>query len=140
MVRHLHALWDEMLGVRIQGVPCGYAELFRRVREGDFEMAILGWIADYPDPDNFLRVLVEGFLSLQPDEDFSLLVRQAARLMDQRQRMELYARADRLLADQAIILPIVYGQGRAFIKPWVRREPLWYSCDGNWKDVIIDPH
>jgi oligopeptide transport system substrate-binding protein len=140
MVRHMGALWGEELGIRIQGVPCGYADLHRRVRKGDFELGILGWIADYPDPDNFLRVLVEGFLRLHPDGEYTGLVQQAARLMDQRQRMELYVRADRRLADQVFILPIVYGQGRAFIKPWVRREPMWYSCDGSWKDTIIDPH
>ena len=51
----------------------------------------------------------------------------------------MYARADRLICQQAVFLPLVYGTGRAFIKPWIRRERKWYSR-GFWKDVIIDPH
>jgi ABC-type oligopeptide transport system substrate-binding subunit len=54
--------------------------------------------------------------------------------MDQGQRMELYRRADRILIDEAVIAPLLYGRFHFLVKPWVKRYP------GPWKDVIIEPH
>lgn len=68
---------------------------------------------------------------------------EAARTADPGDRLALYAQADRRLMQLAIYIPTTYGLGRAFLKPWVRREPRWYhrtGCYGCWKDVIIDPH
>jgi len=60
--------------------------------------------------------------------------------MDQEERMRMYQQADRILIEEAPILPLAYGRFHMLVKPWVRRyltSPLrwWY-----WKDVIIEPH
>jgi ABC-type oligopeptide transport system substrate-binding subunit/predicted Ser/Thr protein kinase len=134
-------LWKEALGVQVQGCPAPQRELHERLQGGDYDMAILGWIADYPDPESFLRVLVSEYQSLQFDAEYASLVDQAGRTLDLRTRMALYARADRRLSDLAVFLPIFYGKGRSLVKPWIRREPKWwYHLGACWKDVIINPH
>ena len=77
---------------------------------------------------------------LEWSEEYAKLVTQAARPLDQKTRFELYARADRMICEQAIILPVAYNTACALMKPWIRREPKWYARGGCWKDVIIDPH
>jgi ABC-type transport system substrate-binding protein len=61
-------------------------------------------------------------------------------MLDQEERIKMYERAERVLVDQAPILPLHYVRYHMLIKPWVRRYPtspmkLWF-----WKDVIIEPH
>ena len=60
--------------------------------------------------------------------------------MDQAERMRMYEEADRILVEEAPILPLHYGRSHVLVKPWVRKHPtspqkLWF-----WKDVIIEPH
>jgi len=52
----------------------------------------------------------------------------------------MYRQADRILVEEAPVLPLAYGRFHMLVKPWGRRyltSPLrwWY-----WKDVIIEPH
>jgi ABC-type transport system substrate-binding protein len=68
------------------------------------------------------------------------LVEKARRLTDQQRRIEIYQQADRILVEEAAILPVFYGRNSLLVKPWIRKFPL--SARGGWylKDVIIDPH
>jgi ABC-type oligopeptide transport system substrate-binding subunit len=100
---------------------------------------MMAWIADYPDPDNFLRVAVR-LHSRWRHEVYDRLVERARRVTDQRERIDLYKQADRRLVEEAPILPLAYEQAPLLVKPWVRRFPLsppWKFC---LKDAIVEPH
>ena len=102
-------------------------------------MWMVGWWVDYPDPDDVLRVqwwVAPGW----QNEIYERLVEDARRVTDQEERMRMYGQADRILIEEAPILPLAYGRFHMLVKPWVRRyltPPLrwWY-----WEDVIIEPH
>jgi oligopeptide transport system substrate-binding protein len=89
-------------------------------------LVIAGWVADYPDPDNFLRGpgIIKSLRCLGwQDAEYDQLVEQAARTRDRAKRMAMYRQADRLLvAEQALALPIAYGSNQQIrvIKPWVK--------------------
>ena len=54
--------------------------------------------------------------------------------------MVRYQAADRLLINEAAVVPLIYDNFHMLIKPWVKRYPVSpLSCD-YWKDVIIEPH
>jgi ABC-type oligopeptide transport system substrate-binding subunit len=60
--------------------------------------------------------------------------------MDPEERMKWYRQADRILIEEAVIMPTHYGIASVLVKPWVKKPPaapfgLWF-----WKDVIIEPH
>ena len=114
--------------------------LLARLRERPPDLWAMGWIADYPDPDNFLRVGFHKELSGWDGAAFDGLVAKARRMLDQTQRLKLYQEADRILIEEAIVLPLVYGMTHLVVKPWIKRFPI--SPMQNWflKDVIIDPH
>jgi ABC-type oligopeptide transport system substrate-binding subunit len=60
---------------------------------------------------------------------------------DQAERMKSCQQADRILMDEAIIVPLCYSQHHILLKPWVRRFTIpAIKNPGFWKDVIIDPH
>jgi ABC-type oligopeptide transport system substrate-binding subunit len=68
------------------------------------------------------------------------LVEGALRVLDQAERMRTYQQADKMLLEEAPILPLCYGRFHMLMKPWVKKlatSPLkWWS----WKDVVLEPH
>ncbi|MFQ6016456.1 MAG: hypothetical protein ACE5NP_13555, partial [Anaerolineae bacterium] len=68
------------------------------------------------------------------------LVEKARRVMDQGERMKLYRQADRILVEEAPVMPFVHARWGLLVKPWVRRYPVSPTRQWFWKDVIIEPH
>jgi ABC-type oligopeptide transport system substrate-binding subunit len=97
------------------------------------------WVADYPDPDNFLRVSRAETWAKWHDKRYERLVEEAGRAMNQEERMRLYRQADRILVAEAPILPLTYEREHLLIKPWVMRYPTAASKAVFWKDVVIEP-
>ena len=83
----------------------------------------LGWIADYPDPQNFLDVLFHSASANNQSEytnpQLDRLLEQARVEQDELARFELYHRSEEIIVDDA---------------PWV---PLWHSNGGY---VLVKPN
>jgi oligopeptide transport system substrate-binding protein len=139
--KHLQAQWQENLGVEITWQPMEHGAFVERLCREPPSMFLGRWVADYPDPDNFLRVGPAIWLPGWKNTTYTGLVEEARRSMDQEVRMDLYKRADKLLVEDAAIMPLNYVRLHLLIKPWVKKHPtsattmLWF-----WKDVIIEPH
>jgi ABC-type oligopeptide transport system substrate-binding subunit len=73
-------------------------------------------------------------------EAYNNLVEEARRATDQDQRMKLYQQADRILVEEAAIMPLAYGRRHLLMKPWVRQFPTSHTRSWFWKDVIIEAH
>ena len=65
-----------------------------------------GWAADYPDPDSFLRVGLAERWTGRRHEGYARLVEQARRSTDQRARLDLHRQADRIVIEEALIMPL----------------------------------
>jgi oligopeptide transport system substrate-binding protein len=139
--KNLQAQWQENLGVKITWQALDYGAFVETLnREKLPSVSLNRWIADYPDPDNFLRVGPSKWLPGWGNEAYAGLVEEARRSTDQEERMNLYRRADKILVKEAAIIPLNYARWNLLIKPWVKKSPtparsLWF-----WKDVIIEPH
>jgi ABC-type oligopeptide transport system substrate-binding subunit len=135
----LQAQLQDNLRVQIQSEVVPWREYQERWVSDRPHLRWYGWIADYPDPDNFLRVAV-GLHSGWRDDTYDELVERARRLTDQAERMRLYQRADRILMEEAAIIPISYERLPLLVKPWVRRFPTSATGSRFWKDIVIEPH
>jgi oligopeptide transport system substrate-binding protein len=138
----LQAQWKEHLGVRIERETVEWQEILARLGEQVPPLLIMGWMADYPDPDNFLRARI-GHVQQQTgwrNEGYDSLVKQAQRSLDQGERMNLYEQAEQVLVREAPILPIFHRSVRLLVKPWVTRFPTTGLREWFLKDVIIKPH
>jgi oligopeptide transport system substrate-binding protein len=96
------------------------------------------WVADYPDPDNFLRVSMTRRIG-NWNETYINLLEEARRLTNQGERMNLYRQADKILVEEAAIMPVTYARFHLLVKPWVKN--LAKSSLDFWtcKDAIIEP-
>jgi ABC-type oligopeptide transport system substrate-binding subunit len=138
--KHLRVQWQENLGVEITWQPMEYGAFVERVCRERPSMSLVRWVADYPDPDNFLRVGLAMWLPEWGNETYAGLVEEASRSMVQEERMNLYKRADKILVEEAAIIPLNYVRQHLLIKPWVKKHPTSATMGWFWKDVIIDSH
>lgn len=82
-----------------------------------------GWIADYPDPQDFLDILFHsgrennygGYSNPQVDA----LLDKAAVEQNQDARFKEYQQAEQAIVNDAAVLPISFSNAYALIKPWV---------------------
>jgi len=108
--REIMLQFKENLGIEMEHVivPIGFASEDYQ----DVNIFGAGWVADYPDPDNFLRQST-AITALNMwgwrEEHFLNLVDEAADSSDRLRRMDLYRQADRILVnDQVVVVPIAY--------------------------------
>ncbi|MEE8391420.1 MAG: ABC transporter substrate-binding protein [Anaerolineae bacterium] len=136
---YLQAHWRENLAVEIRWKIMEWATFLNRLDREPPHLFIFAWAADYPDPDNFLRVFFRSQRTRWRNEAYDRLVEEARRVTDQRERMRLYGQADRILVEEAPIISLACGRCHLLVKPWVK---LHMSAVGRWlwKDVIIEPH
>jgi ABC-type oligopeptide transport system substrate-binding subunit/tetratricopeptide (TPR) repeat protein len=137
---HLAGQWHENLGVRIAWKTMEWEKFGDRVLRRTPHLWLLRWLADYPDPDSFLRASIWRVLSTWENEVYDQLVEGARRLEDQKERMKMYQRADRILTEEAPLLLLCYGRFHLLVKPWVSRYPSSSAKQWFWKDVVIEPH
>ncbi|NIN65217.1 MAG: hypothetical protein GTO63_11060 [Anaerolineae bacterium] len=136
----LQAQWQGNLGVEITWQAMEHGTYIDRLYREPWSVNLGRWIADYPDPDNFLRASPWRVNTAWQDEAYDGLVEGARRVMDQGERMRMYQQADRILVEEAPILPLLYDCYHLLVKPWVRKYPTWAISWWPWKDIIIEPH
>ena len=114
--------WQEESGVEVaadlieQGVY--YYEL-----EGVAEhMYTYGWVADYPDPENFLDLLLhsESHDSRYRNPQFDSLLIRAKSEPVRDIRLKFYSEAEQLLMDDAGIIPLFHVKDYVLVHPHVR--------------------
>jgi ABC-type oligopeptide transport system substrate-binding subunit/DNA-binding SARP family transcriptional activator len=142
---YLQAQWRENLGLDIPWEPIAWSDIMRR-RGPPPHLLCGGWGADYPDPDSFMR----GCLMYQDrfkhwtrwrDASYERLVQKARHLMNQAERMELYRQADKILVEEAPILPLHHPMEVLLVKPWVTKYPPPLIVEQFYaKHVVIEPH
>ncbi|MGC4105757.1 MAG: ABC transporter substrate-binding protein [Thermomicrobiales bacterium] len=103
------------LGLSIEPVSVAWGDFIGGLPAGRFPNYSLTWVADYPDPSAFLRVL---FGSDSPDNysgyrsaAFDALVSEALSTPDEASRITLYEQAQQLLIDDAVVMPISFDIG-----------------------------
>jgi ABC-type oligopeptide transport system substrate-binding subunit/DNA-binding SARP family transcriptional activator len=136
---YLRAGWGEVLGVNIEWQIIEWSQFLERLDHRPPNIYRLGWVVDYPDPDNTLRLSRHQPWSRWQDERYIELVERARRATDQPERMKLYQQADQMLMQEAPIVPILYGRFHWLVKPWTRYSvsPISWT---SWKDAVVEPH
>ena len=89
-----------------------------------------GWIADYPDPENFLSLFYGGNIGenssvVNPfkynNPEYDSLFEKALIEADEEKRMELLAKCDQMIIDDAVVMPLKTDDFIAMVNLKVRR-------------------
>jgi ABC-type transport system substrate-binding protein len=130
--------WQETLGISLHIQHTDLIENFHTLNLSG--LWYITWLADYPDADNFLRVALGHYQVLQywNNLEFNRLVADARRCLDPERRLEMYRQADRLLTEDAVLMPVTYIRHHLLVKPWVKNFRPGLLHYFFFKDVILE--
>ncbi len=138
----LLAFWEENLGVEVQAEIVDWPVFLAEVDEQLYPMFSLGWMADYPDPHNFLDLLFysqssENHIGYANPEVDRLL--QLARVeQDPNERLALYQRAEAIVVQDAAWIPLWHDRDYLLIKPYVKGVSAASTLVPWLKDVYLE--
>lgn len=116
----LQETWRQELGVRVQIENQEFKVLINNRRKGDFDIARAGWVADFPDPINFLEIYdskSDNNDSHYLDPQFDAMLAACRAEADPARREELLRQAERYLMERAPIAPIYYQTRNYLVAP-----------------------
>jgi oligopeptide transport system substrate-binding protein len=86
-------------------------------------MYYMGWIADYPHPQDFLDVLFHTGTEYNYGEysnpAIDTLLEQAGVELDNAESLAMYRQAEQMLVNDAAMIPLWFGQNLILVKPYV---------------------
>lgn len=78
--------------------------------------------------------------SSRPAEQYRELVKCARQATNQEDRMRQFREADRLLVENAYVVPVCYHPvTHTLVHPWVKHYPLSVLGTPFWEDAIVEP-
>jgi len=121
-VQFLIDSWNTNLGIEVQVRALAPEAYFYQLYEELDNLFDYGWIADYPDPENFLDVLLhsealENNIGHYNNPEYDRLLEAARSEEDMPTRMGLYNEAERLLLADAAIIPLFHSPDYILTKP-----------------------
>ncbi len=126
--------WRENLGVEVTVRQIEPERFLYHLDEELDELYDLGWIADYPHPQNFLDILFrtgsENNDSGYSNPALDALLDEAAAEADEALSLALYQQAEQMLVDDAACIPLWFGENYILVKPRVQGynlNPLGYA-------------
>lgn len=118
------AMWKQNLGIDVTIEQEDFGLFLRDLDQGNVQMFSLGWIADYPDPQNFLEI---KFLSTSGNNETKYsnpqvddLLNKARVEKDQNTRIQLYQQAEQLIVNDSPWVPLYHDKAAVLVKPYVK--------------------
>jgi peptide/nickel transport system substrate-binding protein/oligopeptide transport system substrate-binding protein len=134
-------------GIRATLVQREAAAMRAAARNGETDLVLKDWYADYPDAENFLYPLLHGNsagqnganVSFYDDDAYDSLVSAARIEADSAHRVALYGEADeKAFADAPMVFLFFYNDLYA-LQPWIRgfRAPVIFTGE-RWTKATIE--
>lgn len=116
-------------------------------RNGEYELALLGWIGDNGDAGNFLAIVnprnaMKGSainISFYQNSELQGLFERAVRELDTAKRVALYHHAQEILRDEMPIVPLAHAQDMVALRKNVEGFHLQPNGDLHFSHVKLTP-
>lgn len=147
----IQKMLKENLNVTVNITKMPFAQHLENVEAAKIGFWRAGWIADYPDPENFLTLLWSNHLPADPkastylntfrykNATYDQLFEQALKTVDEAERNALFLKAEQQAIDDAALLPIYYSKDQRLLQSNVRNFPQNAMEYRNLRDVYFVP-
>ncbi|MDF0730304.1 ABC transporter substrate-binding protein [Pseudomonas entomophila] len=114
MAEMLQSDWGKV-GLKVRIVSYEWGEYLKRMKNGEHDIALIGWTGDNGDPDNWLGTLFgcdaigSNNYARWCDSQYDALVKKAKQVSDRDQRTALYQQAQQRLKQQVPITPVAHS-------------------------------
>ena len=134
--------WKKNLGIEVKIQQAASATFFSDIDQGRYQMFHLGWIMDYPDPEDILDILFYSkskqnntrYTNAAIDE--KLLAARTER--DTEKRLALYREVEASLVKDAVWIPMFFETTHALIKPYVKNFEFAPLTIERFRDVEVN--
>lgn len=137
----IQEMWKKNLGVEVEIFNQEWKVHLATLEEGNFQIARIGWGADYVHPMSFFDMWIEGSgnnYSGYFDKEFDSLVKEAMITTDENEAAKLLHKAEDIWMNRMTISPIYYATDPEMVKGYVK--DWWKSPVGNMfiRDAYIE--
>ncbi len=142
VARYLAAIWSRELGIEVKLVVLEFQAQLERAGRGEFHLSRSGWLADLPDPFDYLKIFRSGDENNDTgwsDRRYDELVENSRGEPDRSRRYAMLAEAESRLLEDAVILPILHRARVQLVRPYVSGIRPSANDIVDWTDVRIDP-
>lgn len=117
------------LGIDLKIKLCTIEEREKAIASGKAKIWRSGWVADYPDAENFLSLFYSGNIKENSAEinafkfrnkAYDALFEKALKELDEKKRNDLFAKCDQMIIDEAAVMPIMTDDFMVMINARVR--------------------
>ena len=116
--------WRQNLGVEVRVRQLEPERFLYHLKAEKDEMFLMGWVADYPHPQDFLEILFrtggESNFSEYSNPEVDALLETASVEPDNELSLALYQQAEQKLVEDVACLPLWFGKNYVLSKPYIR--------------------
>lgn len=125
----LQNMWQENLGVQVSLQNQDWNVFLKERKEGNYNIARHGWIADYNDPMSFIDMWLTGGGNNDAqykNPEFDKFVKAAKATSDPDERMEnMHKAEDILIGEDNVVAPLYFYNNSYMMKPNIKG--LYYT-------------
>jgi len=135
------------VGIDAEIVTYDWGTYLEKTEEGEHAMCLLGWTADYADPDNFIYALLDpdvatvgtaGNVAFYRNPQIHEINMQAQREMNLDKRIELYKQAQVIIHDDVPWIPIAHATQILVFQKDVKGFVLYPTGDYRFESTYIE--
>jgi peptide/nickel transport system substrate-binding protein len=141
----------ETLNIDVQILTMPWPQHTEAIESAKAPFYRLGWVADYPDGENFLNLFHSKYVPSDinvktyinsfryVNKEYDKYFDEAVKTVDEDKRNELYGKADQIAVDDAVVLPIYYDKDYRLLHPNLINFPQNAMEYRNYRDVYFVP-
>ncbi len=142
------AFADDMdkIGIKVEVATNTWAEFLRKTHEGRLQVFSIGWILDYPDPENFLQLLYGPNRAPGPNASFydepeyNRLFERMKAMQNTPERYEIIRRMVDILVEDAPWIPSTHSVSYILQHQWLKNAKPHAMTGGylKYRDVDVE--
>ena len=136
--------WRQNLGIEVKVRQLEPQRFLYHLGQERDEMFYMGWVADYPHPQDFLDVLfhsaADNNYGQYSNPEVDTLLDMAGVELDRELSLALYQQAEQMLVEDAACLPLWFGQNYILVRAYIKGyslNPLGFPM---LNSVSVEPH
>lgn len=116
-------MWEQNLGIKVEVSSADWAVFYSDVQAGNYEVAAMGWGADYVNPMSFLPLMYTGDITNNgkySNKEYDAIVDQIKVEKDPVKFGELVKQADEIVSSEYPVLALYYKAENYLVKDYVK--------------------
>ena len=136
-------MWEQNLGITVEVSSADWAVFYDAVQSGNYEVAAMGWSADYVNPMSFLPLLYTDDVTnncFYSNTEYDAVVDQIKVEKDPAKFAELVQQADSIVSAEYPVLPLYYKSNTYLIKDYIKGVYMVSSSNIYFKNAQVLEH